>query len=352
MQSWFDSLWGTQLHGEPELKLWFVYLMLAIVPGGIVALMVPFYLQTALRSPRQVRSGRLLWVKLAVGLILIAVQTSSLFGWHAASLIRSKLALSAAAMSLLASVGIVIILCVAHTYSLQPSSLLGVFTSLTIIFDIAMACSCFRRHGLDTIAALSSYAIILKLAIVILEQVSKRNLVRTEKSRFPASREGAAGFWNRATFTWLYPLLTAGFGKELSRDDLPQIGQEFECLQNFDEFFPIWERADKRSSLALAKALLRTLPGQLSKAILPRLLFILLKFSQPFLLLHIVQAVKNGGVDRDISWALGFATACVFIGITVSRALQAHHHFRVVTMIRGILVAAIYDKMQKLYNRS
>ncbi|KGQ04026.1 ATP-binding cassette sub-family C member 9 [Beauveria bassiana D1-5] len=323
--------------------------MLAIVPGGVVALMVPFYLQTALRSPRQVRSGRLLWLKLAIGIILLAVQTSNLVGWHAASLLRSKLALPAAAMSLLASVGIVIILCVTHTYSLQPSTFRGVFMSLTIIFDIAMACSCFRGHGFDTTGALSSYAIILKLTIVMLEQVSKRNLFQTKKSRCTVSREGAAGFWNRATFTWLYPLLTAGFGKELSRDDLPQIGQDFDCLQNFDKFFPIWERADKRSGLALAKVLLRTLPEQFTNAILPRLLFTLLKFSQPFLLLHIVQAVKYGGVDRDISWPLVLATACVFVGITVSRVLQAHYHFRVVTMIRGILVAAIYDKMQKLY---
>ncbi|KAM3453053.1 hypothetical protein NHJ6243_009225 [Beauveria neobassiana] len=323
--------------------------MLAIVPGGVVALMVPFYLQTALRSPRQVRSGRLLWLKLAIGIILLAVQTSNLVGWHAASLFRSKLALPAAAMSLLASVGIVIILCVTHTYSLQPSTFRGVFMSLTIIFDIAMACSCFRGHGFDTTGALSSYAIILKLTIVMLEQVSKRNLFQTKKSRCTVSREGAAGFWNRATFTWLYPLLTAGFGKELSRDDLPQIGQDFDCLQNFDKFFPIWERADKRSGLALAKVLLRTLPEQFTNAILPRLLFTLLKFSQPFLLLHIVQAVKYGGVDRDISWPLVLATACVFVGITVSRVLQAHYHFRVVTMIRGILVAAIYDKMQKLY---
>ncbi|EJP67092.1 ABC bile acid transporter, putative [Beauveria bassiana ARSEF 2860] len=338
MESWLESLLGARF-----------ILMLAIVPGGIVALMVPFYLQTALRSPRQVRSGRLLWLKLAVGIILVAVQTSNLVGRHAASLFRSKLALPAAAMSLLASVGIVIILCVAHTYSLQPSTFLGVFMSLTIIFDIAMACSCFRGHGFDTTGALSSYAIILKLTIVMLEQVSKRNLFQTKKSRCTVSREGAAGFWNRATFTWLYPLLTAGFGKELSRDDLPQIGQDFDCLQNFDKFFPLWERADKRSGLALAKVLLRTLPEQFTKAILPRLLFTLLKFSQPFLLLHIVQAVKYGGVDRDISWALVFATACVFVGITVSRVLQAHYHFRVVTMIRGILVAAIYDKMQKLY---
>ncbi|KAM3516933.1 hypothetical protein NHJ13051_009445 [Beauveria bassiana] len=290
--------------------------MLAIVPGGIVALMVPFYLQTALRSPRQARSGRLIWLKLAVGIILVAVQTRNLVGWHAASLFRSKLALPAVAMSLLASVSIVIILCVAHTYSLQPSTFLGIFMSLTIIFDIAMACSCFRGHGFDTTGALPSYAIILKLTIVMLEQVSKRNLFRTKKSRCTVSREGAAGFWNRATFTWLYPLLTAGFGKELSRDDLPQIGQDFDCLQNFDKLFPIWERADKRSSLALAQVLLRTLPEQFTKAILPRLLFTLLKFSQPFLLLHIVQAVKYGGVDRNISWALVFATACVFVGIT------------------------------------
>ncbi|OAR03170.1 hypothetical protein LLEC1_03577 [Akanthomyces lecanii] len=336
------------LPGQFDFTLVFEQSMLAIVPGGIITLLIPFYLRTAIRSPQHVRSGRLLWVKLAVGFILIAIQSSSLALWHGASLFRSNLALSAASMSLFASFGIVVILYVSHTHSLQPSAFLSVFLSLTMIFDIAMARSFFRRHGLGTIGALQNCVIILKLAIVVLEEVSKRTLFQAEQSRMSVSREGAAGFWNRATFTWLYPILSIGFCKELSLDDLPEIGEEFDCLRNFDDFSLRWTQADRTSSLALAKALVCTLPRQLARVILPRLFFVLLKFSQPFLLLHIVQAVKIGGVDRDVSWALVFITACVFVGITISGALQSHYHFRVMTIIRGILVVGIYDKMQKL----
>ena len=86
------------------------FVQLFIVPGGIIALMIPFYLRTALRSPQHVRSGRLLWAKLGVGLVLAAIQSSCLALWHNASLFGSYYSLAASACSLLASVGILFIL--------------------------------------------------------------------------------------------------------------------------------------------------------------------------------------------------------------------------------------------------
>ncbi|TQV98203.1 ABC bile acid transporter [Cordyceps javanica] len=322
--------------------------MLLIVPGGIIALMIPFYLRTALRSSQHVRSGRLLWAKLGVGLILAVIQSSCLAVWHNASLFGSYYSLAASACSLLASVGILVILYICHTYPFQPSSFLSVLLSLTIVFDINTARSLYRRNGLENIYALQSCVIMLKFAMVILEEVPKRTLLRVERSHISVSPEDIAGFWNRATFTWLIPLLKIGFVKELSLRDLPEIGKQLDCVRYLDDFFLRWEN----SSLALARVLVQTLFGQLAKVIVPRLAFVLLRSSQPFLLLLIVQGVKAGGVNRDISWALILCTACVFAGITVqtpvSRALQAHYHFRVVTIVRGILITAIYEKMQKL----
>ncbi|KAJ6785357.1 hypothetical protein PWT90_03232 [Aphanocladium album] len=343
-----DARWGPQLEGEFDFTLLFEQLMLTIVPGGIIILIIPRYLKSAIQSARRVRSGRLLWGKLATGLALLAVQSANLALWQNDSVFRSKIALAASSMSLLASISILGILYITHTYSLQPSSFLSVFLSFTMLSDIVIARSYFRRTGLGANGALQIAMIVLKLVLVVLEEVPKRSLFYDEQHRSSLSREGAAGFWNRATFFWVNSLMMLGFREDLTVEDLPSIGEEFDSVRLFDKFSPNWSRVNKNSSLALPIALLRTVPWELAKVILPRLIFVMLNFSQPFLLLRVVQVVNNGGIHDKAADPLIGATALVYFGTMISRALQAHYNYRAMTSVRGILLVAIFDKMQRL----
>lgn len=242
MWSPLDSLWGPQLPEEFDLTLCFEQSMFAIVPGGIITLALPFYFRTALTAARQVQSGFLLWLKMAVGLCLLAVQTTNLVLWHSASLFRSDVASAASSMSLLASISIVTILYIAHTYSLQPSAFLSVFLSITALFDITMTRSYFRRDGLGIIGALQISVVVLKFAMVILEEVPKRTLFRSEQLRSSTSAERASGFWNRIFLFWLSPLMLFGFRRDITMEDLPDVSQDFNSIRLFQQFSLRWNQ--------------------------------------------------------------------------------------------------------------
>lgn len=243
MWSTLDGLFGPQLPGEFDFTLLFEHVMLTIVPGGIAVLAIPVYLRTTMRAVQRVRPGFLLWLKLAVGLLLLAIHATSLAMWkQASSVYRSDIALSAAVMSLLASIAILVILYIAHTYSLQPSAFLSLFLTITAVFDITMTRSYFRRAGLDTIGALQIAVVILKAVLVILEEVPKRNQFRTEQLRSSTATETVSGFWNRAVFGWLNPLMLYGYRKDLKMEDLPNIDDEFISKDLYGRFLPNWER--------------------------------------------------------------------------------------------------------------
>lgn len=235
-----DGRWGPQLEGELDLTLFFEQLMLTILPSSIAVLIIPLYIVTAIRSTRHVRPGFLLWGKLTIGLALVGVQSTNLALWHNETLYRSKLALAAASMSLLASISTLGIIYVAHIYSLLPSSFLSLFLSLTMLFDIVMARSCFRRPVLSNNGALQIATLALKLALISLEEVPKRSLFYEKQNRDSMSREQVAGFWNRATFFWINKLMIAGFREDLTFDSLPEIGEEFDSVRLFDKFSPKW----------------------------------------------------------------------------------------------------------------
>ncbi|KAJ6785360.1 hypothetical protein PWT90_03235 [Aphanocladium album] len=347
MQSPLDAQFGPQLPGQFDFTLLFEQVMLTIVPGGVVVLAIPFYLQLALYEARKVRAGFLLWLKLAIGLVLLATHATSLNLWQRASLFRSDVALAAAVMSLVTSLCIMVILYISHTYSIRSSGFLSLFLTITALFDITMTRSYFRRSRLDTIAALQATVIGLKIGLVILEEVSKRALLPTESLRSSVSSETVAGFWNRTVFGWFTSIMIFAFRNELTIENLPNIVEELNVKALYQQFVPRWEKANKKSRFALFFALLRTLPWLLIKAIPPRLGFVGLQFSQPFLLFQVVIAVGKETTGEVGSGLVG-ATALVFVGLAVMRVLYQHASYRLLTSVRGILITAIYDKMQRL----
>lgn len=330
-----DTHWGPQLPGHFDFTLYFQHIMFKIVPGIFTLLAVPFYIRKSLRYPQLVRPGALLFCKLGGALALVALQCANLGLWHGEPRFCTRAALAAASMSLLASLSILGILYVSHKYALRPSSFISAFLTVTALLDIAFARSCFRRAGLATLGALQTCAVVVKLFLILLEEMPKRSLILSEDERHSASRETLAGFWNRANFVWLNSLMLLGFSKQVQAGDLPTIDADFNLMCRLDKFQLKWNKGayfsvdattllrlltsavNRASPLPLARTLLYTVPWELAKAVLPRLIFVLLNFAQPFLLFRIVDSVTDGNSDAQTGRALIGATALVYFGITV-----------------------------------
>ncbi len=178
-----DNTFGPVLPDHFDFTLLFERSMLGMVPAGIAILIVPVYLRAMARAANQVRPGRLLWAKLATAAALVGIQLASIILWHNAGLLRSDVALAASITSLVASLGIAIILYIAHTFFLCPSAFLSVYFSLTMVFDVTMARSYFLRHSIDALGGLQVTVAGLKLVLVLLEEVPKRQLFRSNLLR-------------------------------------------------------------------------------------------------------------------------------------------------------------------------
>lgn len=316
-----DSL-GPRLSGSFDFTLKFERIVFHIVPSAVVLLAIPYYLYKAITSRPAVRPGVLLWMKLATAAAIAGVQLAAVVYWYTPPS-TSKLAQAASFLSLLGSMGIVFLTYSSHTHYLQPLVFLALFLSVTLLFDLVTIYSYFRRAGLGSIARITCALPGLKLALLILEELSKRSLVIDPAQRSTSS-EVVAGFWSRSTFLWINPLLLFGFRNRIRNDHLPDIGPQFDSERQYRAFKRQWDKQDKNSRYALLKACVLADPWPYVYIILPRLLLIGFIYSQPFLLQDVVDFISGGLSEEEKAFrenekiSLILATALIFLGKAVS----------------------------------
>ncbi len=164
-------------------------------------------------------------------------------------------------MSCVSAVCITILLFAGHVYFLHSPGFLSMFLSVTMLFDIAITRTYFSRHGLATLGKVHATITAIKLALVILEEVSKRSLIRVEELRSSLGHEAVAGFWNRSIFFWVNSTLLIGFRSKITQSSLGNIGPQFGSERLQADFRRLWENGDDhKSKHALLLACLYTVP--------------------------------------------------------------------------------------------
>lgn len=88
--------------------------------------------------------------------------------------------------------------------------------------------------------ALAATAAALKLAILLLDEISRRALIQSSLLRASMSAEATSGFWNRTLFLWLNSTLFFGFRNIFSVDDLRDMGPEFDSESLHARFQDKW----------------------------------------------------------------------------------------------------------------
>lgn len=90
----------------------------------------------------------------------------------------------------------------------------------------------------------------------------------------------------------------------------------------------------------------RVMLGPLTASLLPRLALTLFRFMQPLLIHNITKLVRDPDSESATNrgWGLTAAFGLVYIGLAVTGGAYQHKTNRMVTMVRGSLVNAIYTK--------
>lgn len=343
-----DGAFGPTLNGVFDFTLSFEHSILSILPASVFIVLTPIHVNHLWRRQPCVKPGVLLWLKMLSTLLLLSCQVASLALWAVSSVPRHDLAVASAAVICVGSVCIFFLLYAEHIYSYRPSTLLSVYLTLMVLFDIAKTRSYFLRGDLDALAGLSVAVVVVEFVLLLFQEVSKRRLVTTRNSQPRLSGEALSGFWGRALFLWVNSTLKLGFRSILRVEDLKDLGPEFSSERLHADFEPHWQAASPTSNHSLANALLRTLYPEFLRVVVPRLCFLGFTFSQPWLIMSVIDTVVNGSPGSEVSGGLIGATTLIYIGIAISRGYYKHHAYRSATLTRGILVTAILHKALKL----
>ncbi|KAM3534221.1 hypothetical protein MY4038_002461 [Beauveria bassiana] len=343
-----DDSFGPRLLGHFDFTLLFEHTMLHIIPASVIVFATPFYIYTLFHGTNVVRSGVLLWIKIFCALAMVGLQIANAVLWSQSAL-ESQLAQAAAVMTSISAACMGIMVVVGHLYFPRPPSFLGLALTLTMIFDIGTTWTYFHRTGLESIARLHVPLPALKLVLIFLEEVSKRNLIRSKALRSSLGQEALAGFWNRSLLLWVNPLLLFGFRREITMNVLPGVGPHLEAELLYQHFRRRWDKTNQVSRWALIKACVLTMPWPFLYIILPRLLAVGFNFAQPFLLQDVVNAVASD-TESPIGLIRGLilATTAIYVGKAVSKSWYIHLKNQIMIGVRGILISAIYHKSLKL----
>ncbi|KAF4511732.1 hypothetical protein G6O67_003504 [Ophiocordyceps sinensis] len=336
-----DASFGPQLGlGQLDFTLAFEQTIFGIGPSAL--LLAAASLRIAVLKQREplFRASRFLWTKLTAAALLLGLELASLVLWSTSPLsARTHAALATASLAAAAVVAVASLLYTEHRYAYSPSLLLSIYLSVSALLDVASVRSLFLRGELDALGAVASAALALKLVLVGLEEVPKRG-----PAALRTSREIARGLWNRSVFWWLNATFRRGYSDCIAVDDLERLDHHLDSRHLASVLGRQWNSADKSGKHCLALATSRAFKTSLLSAVIPRLLYTGFSFAQPFLVNTIIGLI--GGLDRSRSMAglIVGATALVYLGMALARCHYMHHTFRLITSVRGGIVALVFAK--------
>lgn len=214
-----------------------------------------------------------------------------------------------------------------HHRSVQPSTLLSSYLSLSIILDLPQVRTKYLIPGGLRIAVVLSVALGVKSALLLLEERNKTYCLMEPYQTLPT--EATSGFLSRSLFLWMNNLFQRGYRKVMSFEDLGPIDDRLASSTLHQHLKEVWyQRKREHASSPLLRSLWIALRWSLLSPAPPRLCYCAFLFAQRFLIeratLYVSQR-SDAATDTDIGYGLIGATACIYLGIAV-RAIVPHSH--------------------------
>lgn len=117
-----------------------------------------------------------------------------------------------------------------HYRSPKPSSIIEIYVSLSLVFDVARVRTLFATEDARSLAWVTLAVLPIKFVLLILELKDKSSFLLEDIGR--SAPEYVANFFNRLIFWWINPLLLSGYSRPLQEADLlnidPYVGDERE----------------------------------------------------------------------------------------------------------------------------
>ncbi|RAK99825.1 P-loop containing nucleoside triphosphate hydrolase protein [Aspergillus ibericus CBS 121593] len=350
-----DRTFGPPIHGchYLDFTLLFEQVVFSIIPSACFLPAVAWRLLQLLGQSRKItltanqHSKVSILVKIILSLALICSQLTLLIVWAMAPQYRNNATIASVCLSLICSLSIPVLSWNEHLRSVSPSNLLCFYLLFSTLFDGVQARTLWLRDP-STIAGAFTAALSIRLLMLIAELQEKQKYLKLPFAAYPPEMKG--GMVNRVVFWWLNPLLAHGARGLLSPSHLFPIDSNLSAEAVQTKFKAKWytARKDRQGQHELLLAILSCVRQTLIWTAIPRIGLIGFKIAQPLLLNRVIQYLSAASKDNAVGGALVGATVLIYVGTAVTTSLYMHGLNRVITMIRSMLVTALYEKTQRL----
>ncbi|PWY69052.1 P-loop containing nucleoside triphosphate hydrolase protein [Aspergillus heteromorphus CBS 117.55] len=351
-----DRTFGPPIHGCDYLDftLLFEQVVFGIIPSACFLPAMVWRLLQLIGQPGKIKlttnqqAKVSILAKITLSLALICSQLTLVILWGMAPQYRNKATIASVCLSLTCSLSIPVLSWNEHVRSVSPSILLCFYLLSSTLVDGVQARTLWLR-GPSTIAATYTAGLSIRFLMLIAELQEKQKYLKPPFVAYPPEMVG--GMVNRVVFWWLNPLLARGARGLLSPSHLFPIDSNLSAETVQTKFQARWSSRVKdhpRGQHNLVLAMLSCVQQTLIWTAIPRIALIGFKIAQPLLLNCVIQYLSASSKDNAVGGALVGATVLIYAGTAVTTSLYMHGINRVITMIRSMLVTALYEKMQRL----
>ncbi|WZH41295.1 P-loop containing nucleoside triphosphate hydrolase protein [Fusarium acuminatum] len=345
----FGPFVGPECRDGFDFTLVFEQSILVLLPAALLLVLAPVRLFRLRNVPVKVAGRRLRTVKLALIALLAALHLVLVVLWaiRPSNTRLDRVSVAAACVSFASSLMSCVLSCVEHAKSPRPSSLLNVYLAVSLLLDVALLRTLWLVPMSTAIPAVFTAAFALKAILVVLEGWSKAPyLIAGSGTHSP---EVTAGLYARAVFAWVTPLLMTGFRKLLRPMDLFELDEDMGSAGLIGRFWRHWHNQKvPASKQRLIVCCITTLRWSFIAVVIPRLALLAFTICQPLILNRLLVFLDDASQSIQIGYGLIAAYGLVYSGIALSQALYWHRNARSVTLLRGVLVSAVFSKATEL----
>jgi len=277
-----------------------------------------------------------------------AIQVALIPLWSEPKAIKTRASLPNAVISLVGALALGALSLVEHQRTIRPSLILNFFLSITLIFDAARVRTLWLQGYNDTIAAVSTTSLAIKLVLLVVEAVGKHGILHVEWRT--TSPEATSGLFGKAFFGWLNPLFRTGFSRSLSVEDLLELDKHLTTDYLYHRLHGAWGSLINKTPRSLLLLYFSKLRWHLLSVVPPRIALIAFTFCQPFLVQRAIsfsqQPVTEG--STNVGYGLIGAYFLVYCGIAITSGQYQHLTYRAITMARGGLISMMFAKTSTL----
>ncbi|KAM0261709.1 hypothetical protein ACHAQJ_002161 [Trichoderma viride] len=337
-----------------DFTLVFEQSIFVLLPASLLVLVAPLRLIQLRKSSVKVTDDISRMIKLSATGCLAALQLVLIGLWatHDGPARLNSVSVAAACVSFASSLMSCALSYFEHARSLGPSSLLNVFLLVSLLLDAAVLRTVWLSLSTaavsESIRAVLTASFALKATLLVLEGREKSRHVVGRPTFAP---EETSGLYSRAVFAWVAPLLRTGFQRLLRPVDLFQLDEKMSVSGLSEKFWWHWRKASPSTQASKHRLILCciiTLRSALISVIVPRLALLAFTICQPLVLTRFLGFLNDETQSVNIGYGLVGAYGLVYLGIAATQALYWHQNGRCVTMLRGILVSAVFSKVTEV----